>query len=480
MEAVENQPWSGEANVHVSIANWVKTQDAALLPKTRKLWFKVEPSAAAKKLRKRGSGPASKEYELDVRECDEINSALSYQTDVSGAKTLQCNLEPPISFNGQMLGHKGFLLTAEQKAKIIAGDAASSEVIFPYLNGDEMLTGGTPDRFVLDFETKNQLEAAAYPNAFAWVKTHVLPDRERKAKEGADKDGNMRPHHKAFLNRWWQLSFGRPELVSLIKKLPRYLVISLVSKRPIFVFVSSEIRPSNLLQTFVLADDYSFGVLSSDVHWRWFQTTCSKLKSDYRFGEAVWNTFPWPQTPTVKQIEDVAAAARRLRLVRAAALEKMKGGLRALYRTLELPGANPLRDAHTALDAAVLAAYGFSAKKDLLAQLLALNQRVAAKIEKGETVTAPGVPRHYRAVEDVGDGGLYYAARRAETASARRFHGSIVCRCRALLRNQGRDAALPHEMTVSTISTAKIENVESVTASGAPKNYPDAKRLSMF
>jgi hypothetical protein len=73
----------------------------------------------------------------------------------------------------------------------------------------------------------------------------------------------------------------------------------------------------------------------------------------------------------------------------------MKGGLRALYRTLELPGANPLRDAHAALDTAVLAAYGFNAKKDLLAQLLALNQQVAAKIEKGEPVTAPGVPQNY-------------------------------------------------------------------------------------
>src|SRR5437879_405421 len=89
LEAVENQPWSGEANVHVSIANWVKTQDAAQLPKACKLWFKVEPSAAAKKLRKRGSGPATKEYELDVRQCDEINSALSDKADVSGARILK-------------------------------------------------------------------------------------------------------------------------------------------------------------------------------------------------------------------------------------------------------------------------------------------------------------------------------------------------------------------------------------------------------
>jgi hypothetical protein len=84
-----------------------------------------------------------------------------------------------------------------------------------------------------------------------------------------------------------------------------------------------------------------------------------------------------------------------LRRVRAEALPKMKGGLRALYRTLELPGANPLKDAHVALDTAVLTAYGFNAKKDLLAQLLALNQEVAAKIEKGSPVTAPGVPKNY-------------------------------------------------------------------------------------
>ena len=71
------------------------------------------------------------------------------------------------------------------------------------------------------------------------------------------------------------------------------------------------------------------------------------------------------------------------------------GGLRAVYRTLELPGKHPLKDAHAALDAAVLAAYGFDAKKDLLAQLLELNLAVAAKEKQGKKVTAPGVPKSY-------------------------------------------------------------------------------------
>jgi hypothetical protein len=76
-------------------------------------------------------------------------------------------------------------------------------------------------------------------------------------------------------------------------------------------------------------------------------------------------------------------------------LTKVEGGLRAVYRLLELPGQNPLRDAQAALDAAVLAAYGFSHKKDILAQLLALNLKVARREEAGEPVTAPGVPPGY-------------------------------------------------------------------------------------
>ncbi len=396
VEAVENQPWSGEAKVHVSIANWVKTQDAALLPKSRKLWIKVEPSAAAKKLRKRGSGPAAKDYELDVRECEEISSGLSDQTDVSATGPLACNTEPQRCFNGQMVGHEGLLLSEDQRAAITSKDPKSAEVIFPYLNGVDALTQLSLDRHVIDFGQRNQFDAATFPGAFEWVKTHVLPDRERKAKEGIDKDGKMRPHHKAFLSRWWQLSFGRPEMLSVITPLPRFLACAYVTKRPIFMFVSSAIRPSNLIQVFGFADDYSFGILQSHTHWLWFITKCGKLKSDFRYSaESVFDTFPWPQTATVKQIDAVAAAARELRRVRAEALPKLKGGLRALYRTLELPGANPLKDAHAALDTAVLTAYGFSAKKDLLAQLLALNQQVAAKIEQGEPVMPPGVPKNY-------------------------------------------------------------------------------------
>ncbi len=78
-----------------------------------------------------------------------------------------------------------------------------------------------------------------------------------------------------------------------------------------------------------------------------------------------------------------------------AAATVLAGGLRGLYRSLELPGKHPLKDAHAALDEAVLSAYGFSAKADLLGQLLELNHAVAAAEKAGQPVTAPGIPSTY-------------------------------------------------------------------------------------
>ncbi len=76
-------------------------------------------------------------------------------------------------------------------------------------------------------------------------------------------------------------------------------------------------------------------------------------------------------------------------------MRKVEGGLRALYRTLEMPGKSPLKEAHAALDAAVLKAYGVSPKRDFLTQLLALNLEVFRREQAGEPVTAPGIPPGY-------------------------------------------------------------------------------------
>ncbi|MFM1921056.1 MAG: hypothetical protein RLZZ303_2690, partial [Candidatus Hydrogenedentota bacterium] len=170
IEAVDNQPWSGEANVHVSIVNWVKTQDEKLLPKERRLWFKVDKKGG--KLRKRGEGPAHKEYELNLRECESINSALSDQTDVSGANRLSCNTSPQMVYQGQVPGHEAFVLSAAEAKKQIAANKKNGEVIYPFLIGRDVVTGdGTPSRYVIDFQDIEAVDAMQYAEPYQRIKS---------------------------------------------------------------------------------------------------------------------------------------------------------------------------------------------------------------------------------------------------------------------------------------------------------------------
>jgi hypothetical protein len=395
LEAVDNQPWSGEANVNVSIASWVKTQDPKLIPAKRKLWFKSAEKPSGRNLAK----AASKAFDLDVRLVNHINSALSDRVDLSGAKALACNTTPKMVYQGVTPGHDGFVITDDERTRL-ERDGVSGEVIHPYLTGRELVTGdGTPERFIIDFQRRTILEARRFKSAFSRVEQIVLPDREKKAEKGEDGE-EARSHHKGFLDRWWALAWDRQEFFSRVKNLnQRYIACSRITKRPIFVFLTTAVWPSDKVQAFLFDDDYSFGVLQSSTHWLWFLEKCSKLTERFSYSsDSVFDTFPWPQNPTARQVDAVADAGRRLRAVRAKALQEISGGLRAVYRTLELPGQNPLKDAHAALDDAVLRAYGFSGK-DILQQLLNLNQSVASALESGQGAMGPGVPRDYKARE---------------------------------------------------------------------------------
>ena len=397
VEAVENQPWSGEANVHVSIANWVKTKDPVLLPAKRRLWFRVE-SKQAKPRRKHATGPASKEFDLGFRDVDQINSALSDQTDVASAARLACAIEPKVVFEGVQTGHVGFVIQAAEAQKLLTADARHKPYVKPFINGSDLLSGKylTAPEYVIDLSELDLLQASALPDLLAIPRARVLEDWQSDAAKEKEELGRDRGEHQNRIDAWWALKRPRDDLQQALKRLPRYIACSAVMKRPTFVFLSSDYLPTNALKIFAFADDYSFGVLQSSTHWLWFVTKCSKLTERFRYTpESVFDTFPWPQTPDAKAVRAVAAAGREVRRIRAETLPTLKGGLRALYRTLELPGANPLKAAHAALDDAVLAAYGFSGRKDLLAQLLALNQTVAAQIERGEPVTAPGVPSNF-------------------------------------------------------------------------------------
>lgn len=211
----------------------------------------------------------------------------------------------------------------------------------------------------------------------------------------ATPDARVNLHHKGFLARWWRQSYRRDPLLDAIAGLPRYIALSRVTvenRESVYHFVSPAIRPGDRLQVFALADDYSFGILHSALHRLWLDGRGARQGRGRGLTYApkgVWQTFPWPQAPITKTVKGVVDVVERLLKFRE---EQVASGIALidLYNTLREPGKNPLRDLHDELAQAVAAAYGFTAKDDPRAQLLALNASMAAEEVGGLTSRGAG------------------------------------------------------------------------------------------
>ena len=121
-------------------------------------------------------------------------------------------------------------------------------------------------------------------------------------------------------------------------------------------YMSSDIICGNANQMIPDASIYLFGVLTSNVHMAWMRVVCGRLKSDYRYSPAVYNSFPFPQ-PTEAQKAKIEQTAQAILDARALYPDC---SLAELYKENGMPP--ELRRAHQENDRAVMAAYGFSTK----------------------------------------------------------------------------------------------------------------------
>ena len=393
-EAVSTQPWSGEATVYVSIVNWLKGTENS----KKRLYHQPGDSL---------------DSPIELENTPLINSDLTSGIDVTIAKKITAYAKSNTTLQGQTHGHEAFLLSKDDGSELINEDSTYKDVLFPFMNANDMI--GTkdcqPKRFVIDFSSKSLTECQKYPKLFKQIKENVLPKREKEAKKEQERNeeilkdnpkAKVNKHHKNFLNKWWVLSYAREKLVSKISHKKRYIVCGRVTKRPIFQFLSSDIHPSDAMQAFIFDDDYSFGVLQSDIHWQWFVARCSTLKGDFRYtSNTVFDSFPWPQNPSEEQVVAVSSAAKKLREVRNKELSDNNLSLRELYRLLELPGDSPLKNAHIALDQAVLESYGFKKNVDILKSLLDLNLELSIKETNKEDIVSPGIPSCVKAPESL-------------------------------------------------------------------------------
>ncbi|MBA3842884.1 MAG: class I SAM-dependent DNA methyltransferase [Actinobacteria bacterium] len=369
-DAVSSQPWSGDAVVHVSIVNW--TKDTDIMPKV--LWLK----------------------DGNLRlELPHIPASLSPDVDVARAKPLPVNRRPKVIHQGQTTGiTKGYTLSPTEARALVAKDPGSAKVLHPFLGGIDLLHKLGPARWVIDIPHEDVLDAQLEAKgAFEHLRMFVLPERERLVKREAEQNAIGKASNPEFkpvsanldsMETWWQQWRRRGDLIDQIAKLDRYIATSRhasENRLTVFTFVDPSIRPGDSMSLCTLDDDYSFGILSSGIHRSWFEARCSRLKADLRYtSTTVFDSFPWPQAPSTAEVQKIVATVKEILDLRAGHLAKGID-LARQYDALRQPGKSKLRDLHDKLDRNVLAAYNFDATDDILTQLLALNQDVAAHPE---------------------------------------------------------------------------------------------------
>ncbi|MGF1461268.1 MAG: DNA methyltransferase, partial [Leptolyngbyaceae cyanobacterium] len=252
-DAISSQPWSGEAVVHVSIANWSKTAEDVLY--------------------------------LDSIPVKSINSSLKDEIDVTKSVKLKSNLN--FCFQGVVPQPLERYLIDDETASIwFKQDPKNKDVVRNLLSADELTNTHdmTSIRFLIDFNKMSIEDASMYKLPFDFVK---------QSYESSLKNNN--DEHK----KWWQLWRPRIKMKSAIAELSEYIAMPGHSKWFIPVKVPKDYL-AYVNSSFVIAseDYYLLGVLTSQVHRVWVTAQSSTIKGDTRYTNTTcFETFPFPQIP---------------------------------------------------------------------------------------------------------------------------------------------------------------------------------------
>jgi type II restriction/modification system DNA methylase subunit YeeA len=345
-EAISTQPWSGEANVHVSIVNWSKERP--------------------------------KELFLDNLSVNLLSTALKSEISVDNAEKIEVNNN--FSFQACELAGKGFVITQEEANKWIELDTKNQEVLKPMLDGKNLINLFEEKSWVIDFNNMALEEAAEYILPFTRVKETVKLER----------DNNKRNTRR--LN-WWRYGETRPGMRKALAVLSCYFAIPKIAKYIVFSPVDVSILPCEANMVIASDDFYILGILNSKIHRLWVKAQSSTLEDRTRYTNTTcFETFPFPQTPSQELVEKIRQTAGELHEYRSQQMEKKQWGITKLYNQFFNEPSSQLYQLHQKLDKLVMEAYHFQADEDILEKLLTLNLELAEKEKRGETVIGPWSP----------------------------------------------------------------------------------------
>ena len=313
-----------------------------------------------------------------------------------------------IAFIGCYVLGKGFIVEPEEAEAWIAEDPRNADVLFPYLNGEDL--NSRPDtsasRWVIDFNDRPEAMASEYAAPYGHILDSVKPERVRVNSRGEFVLRNPLPQ------RWWQYADKRPAMRKAIVDLDEVLVITLVSKAVMPLRVPTGQVFSHKLAVFANDSLLLQAVLSSSIHCVWVIRYSSTMRTDINYSPSdVFETFPRPHL-TEESERALEVIGRTLDEERREIMLRRELGLTRLYNRVNDPAladsADPdvarLRVIHRELDEAVMAAYGWddvpldhgfhtyrkmtrwtispAARVEVLDRLLALNHERAAAQER--------------------------------------------------------------------------------------------------
>ena len=251
---------------------------------------------------------------------------------------------------GSYINGIGFAITPDEAHELIRLDARNSEVLAPYLGGEDLnkTSRHEASRWVINFQDWPLERAEEYPDCLAIVVERVRPERERVRRA-------------QYRERWWQFAERQASLYRAVASLNRTLALTRVSRVAQPSFVPTGQVMSEQLVVFGYDDDFHFGVLSSAFHWWWAVSKASTLGAALRYTPTdCFETFPQPAYDAATE-----SAGRALDQHRAPLMIDNKEGLTKTYNRVHNPedhssGIQDLRDLHVALDLAVRHAYGWA------------------------------------------------------------------------------------------------------------------------
>jgi hypothetical protein len=260
-----------------------------------------------------------------------------------------------IAFVGCYVLGMGFVLDPDEAAVWIEADPCNAEVVFPYLNGDDLSSRSdcSASRWVIDFGERSEREAKKFRLPWARVYEAVRPER-------ITKDAAKYPR---MVNEWWKFWNARPGMRKTTAELDEILVIARVSKAIMPVRIPRGVVPSEQIVVFATESFADLAVLSSSMHQMWAIKYGSTLETRIRYTPSdVFEKFPRP-TATQRLHE----TGRALDTERRKIMLRRKLGLTKLYNLVHDPDITDsvdkdvarLRQIHVELDEAVMAAYGW-------------------------------------------------------------------------------------------------------------------------